>query len=224
MPIEIKDIPFFRGLSEAELVSVKSCLIEKKFKKGEIVHSEGGDCQSLFFVKAGRVKVYRTSASGKEQIYEILGAGDTCACNPGELKWRCNSSSEVLDESVLWFLSRENYVRMVSGNSKLMHALNELFAKRLQCFGNLIEEVTLKDSKARLVKFLLDMLKEKRGGDSKNSTLFIPSTREEIAHRLGVARETVARHISALKRKKLIDVKPYQIDILNKKGLEDLLK
>lgn len=224
MPIQIKNIPFFHDLSLAELESVKACLIEKTFKKGETVHNDGNECSSLFFVKSGRIKVFRTSIQGKEQIYEILAQGDTCACNPGELIWKCNSSAEALDESVLWFLSREHYVKMVRNNSKLMHALNELFAKRLQCFGNLIEEVTLKDSKTRLVKFLLDMLAEKTGESSKNDTLFIKSTREEIAHRLGVARETIARHISALKRKKLIDVKPYQIAILNKKGLEDLLR
>lgn len=224
MSLEVKNIPFFHGLTEGELNSVKLCLIEKKFNKGEVVHSEGGECSSLFFVKAGRVKVYRTSFQGKEQIYEILKAGDTCACNPGEFIWKCATSAEAVDDSILWFLSRENYVRMVSSNSKLMHALNELFAKRLQCFSDLIEEVTLKDSKKRLVKFLLDILAEKKGGPVKNDTLFIQSTREEIARRLGVARETVARHISALKSKKLIDVKPYQIIILNRKGLEDLLK
>ncbi len=224
MPLEVKDIPFFHHLSSSELDAISSCLIEKNLKQGEIVHSEGGDCTSLFFIKAGRVKVYRTSNQGKEQIYEVLGSGDTCACNPGEAIWKCASSAEVLDDSTLWFISREQYVRMVKNNSKLMHALNDLFAKRLQCFGDLIEEVTLKDSKKRLVKFLLDMLAHKKSTFPKQDTLFIQSTREEIAQRLGTARETIARQISDLKRKKLIDVKPYQIIILDQKGLEKLLQ
>lgn len=105
-----------------------------------------------------------------------------------------------------------------------MHALNELFAKRLQCFGDIIEEVTLKDTKKRLIKFLLDMANKKKSQNLKEEVLFIPSTREEIAHRLGAARETIARHISDLKRKKLIDVKPYQIIIRNKAALEELLR
>lgn len=224
MTLEIKDIPFFAHLSAAELKALESCLIAKNYKKGELVHNEGGQCSLLFFVRTGRVKVYRTSNQGREQIYEVLTAGDTCACNPGEMVWQCTASAEALEESTLWFLPRENYVRMVRNNTRLMHALNELFAKRLQCFSNIIEEVTLKDSKKRLVKFLLDMLAEKKVGVTKNDILFIPSTREEIAHRLGAARETVARQISALKRKKLIDVKPYQIIILDKPGLEKLLQ
>lgn len=225
MPLEIKDIPFFHELTPSELKAVSSCLIEKTFKKGEVVHNEGGNCSVLFFVKTGRVKVYRTSSQGKEQIYEILGPGETCACNPGELVWKCASSAEALADSTLWFLSRENYVRMVRDNSKLMHALNDLFAKRLQCFSDIIEEVTLKDSKQRLIKFLLDMLEHKQTTSPKGTNaLFIQSTREEIAQRLGVARETVARQISELKRKKLIDVKPFLIVIRDKQALEKLLK
>ena len=224
MPLGIKDIPFFHDLSKAEIHALESCLIEKSFKKGEIIHNEGSECTVLFFVKAGRVKVYRTSSAGKEQIFEVLGPGDTCACNPGELSWQCGSNAQALEDCFLWFLPRENYVRMVKENSKLMHSLNELFAKRLQCFSNIIEEVTLKDSKKRLVKFLLDMLAHKKFTPQKANTLFIQSTREEIAQRLGTARETIARQISDLKRKKLIDVKPYQIIILDKEGLEALLR
>lgn len=223
MSIDVKDVPFFSELSTSELEVAKKCLIEKTFEKGEILHSEGSECSRLFFVKTGRVKVYRTSSAGKEQIFEILEPRDTCACNPGEAVWQCTSTAEAAETSTVWFLSRENYVRMVANNSKLMHALNELFAKRLQCFSNLIEEFTLKDTKKRLIKYLLDMLPKDKKGVLKSDTLFIQSTREEIANRLGTARETVARHISDLKRKKLIDVKPYQIIIRDKAALEKLL-
>lgn len=221
--MEIKDIPFFQSLTKSEIEILKTCLVEKSFKKGEAIHSEGGECTSLFFVKAGRIKIFRISTEGKEQIYEVLGPGDTCACNPGEMSWTCGSSAEALSESRVWFLSRAAYARMIHDNLRLMHSLNELFAKKLQCFSDIIEEVTLKDTKKRLVKFLLDMLEHKHSLSPRSDTLFIEATREEIAHRLGAARETVARHISDLKRQQLIDVKPYQIIILNQKGLEELL-
>ncbi len=224
MPLAIKDIPFFHDLTPPQQEAIRRCLIEKSFQKGEILHSEGNSCTRLFFVRSGRVKIYRTSSAGKEQIFEILGPGDTCACNPGEVSWLCGSTAEAVDSSTVWFLSREQYIKMVRENSTLMHALNELFAKRLQCFGNIIEEVALKDTKKRLIKFLLDMLKDKKKNPGNQNVLFINSTREEISHRLGAARETIARHISELKRKKLIDVKPYQIIIRDKEALEKLLR
>jgi CRP-like cAMP-binding protein len=158
--IEIKDIPFFHDLSPAHLGAVRKCLTEKSFKKGDVIHNEGDSCSRIFFVRAGRIKVGRTSSAGKEQIFEVLGPGDTCACNPTSLNWSCPSSAEAAEDSQVWFLSRESYIKMVNENSTLMHALNALFAKRLQCFANIIEEVAMKDTKKRLIKFLLDMLKD----------------------------------------------------------------
>lgn len=221
MTLEVKDIPFFHDLGEAELKLLSACLIEKSFKKGDMIHNEGSGCTVLFFIKSGRVKVYRTSSEGRDQIYEILGPGDTCACNPGEISWHCGSNAEAVSDSVVWFLPREKYVRLIQDSSQLTHSLNTLLAKRLQCFSNIIEEVSLKDSRKRLVKYLLDMLDHKKV--SGNNVIFIPFTREEIAQRLGTARETVARQLSDLKKKKLIDIKPYQIIIRDREKLQKLL-
>ena len=220
MTISIKDIPFFQDLTPDELGTVKQCLREKTFEKGETLFLEGSACERVFFVRSGRVKVARTASSGREQILETLGPGDTCACNPGTGGWACASNAEAVTPCTVWYLSRDHYMRFVRDNSKLSHALNRLFAERLQCLSALIEEVSLKDSKKRLIKFLLDLLKEERPEKGK---LKIPFTREELAQRLGVARETVARQLYALKRKKLIDIQPHEIHILNDEGLRKLL-
>lgn len=220
MPTSLRDIPLFRGLSETELDSIKSCLREKTFDKGELLFQEGRCCERVFIVQTGRVKLYRTASSGREQILETLGPGETCACNPGSETWHCMTTAEAVTPCNVWFLSRPDYVRMVQTNEKVSHALNQLFAERLRAFSSLIEEVSLKDVKKRLVKFLLDMLEEKKG---RGDVLFIPFTREEIAQRLGAARETVARHLHELKHAQLIEIKPYQIVIRDKEGLEKLL-
>ncbi|MBI4387890.1 MAG: Crp/Fnr family transcriptional regulator [Candidatus Omnitrophica bacterium] len=167
------------------------------------------------------MKLYRTASSGREQILETLGPGDTCACNPGSLTWSCSTTAEAVTACTVWFLSRNDYMRIVATNSKVTTALNRLFAKRLQCFSSLIEEVSLKDSKQRLIKFLLDMFQEKAQNPEK--AVFLPFTREEIAQRIGTARETVARHLYQLKKAGLIDIKPKRILIRNQKGLEKLI-
>jgi CRP-like cAMP-binding protein len=159
------------------------------------------------------------TSSGREQILEILGPGDTCACNPGSMEWFCNATAEAMEASKVWFLARDQYVRMVQTNSKVSLTLNKLFADKLRCFGSLIEEVSLKDTKKRLVKFILDM-------PAPGSSGAVPSirfTQEELAQRIGAARETIARHLQQLKKAKLIDIKPRQILILDRPGLEKLL-
>ena len=217
--LTIKDIPFFQGLSETEFEAVRLCLKERSFDKGELLFIEGNICERVFFVRSGRVKLTRTASSGREQILEVLDPGESCACNPGSSSWHCASTAVAATACSVWFLSRENYVKLVQTNAKLSQALNRLFAERLQCFSALIEEVSLKDSKKRLVKFLLEMLDDNKGKD----TLALSFTREELAQRIGATRETVARQLYQLKRKKLIDIRPRQIVICDKVGLQKLL-
>lgn len=224
MPLAVKDIPLFRGLPDTELAFIQTHLHEKSFDKGEVLFYEGKPCERVFVVRSGRVKLYRMAASGKEQILETLGPGDTCACNPGVCNWHCGSTAEAITPCTVWFIGRDQYVRMVQTHSNLSHALNRLFADRISKFCSLIEEVSLKDVKKRLVKFLLDMLETTGSSRGTNTNvLLVPFTREEIAQRIGAARETVARNLYQLKRSKLIDIKPRQIVIRDKESLEKLL-
>lgn len=214
----LKDVPFFKGLSDQELAAIKDCFREKDFEKGETLFIEGSECSKVFFVKSGRVKLGRISSTGREQILETLGPGDTCACNPGSTTWNCATTAVALTSGTVWFLSRDRYNRLVHDNAKLSQALNRLFAERLQCFTSLIEDISLKDSRKRLIKFLLDM----QAADGK-TMLKLNFTRDELAQRLGTARETVARQLHQLKDKGLIDIKPKEILIKDHKGLEKLL-
>ncbi len=223
MPITIKDVPLFQSLSPSELDFIQTCLRKKAYEKGETLFSEDEMCQRVFIVQEGRVKLYRIASTGREQILETLNPGDTCACNPGSSAWSCSSTAEAVTPCTVWYLSRDAYVSMVQKNPAFAQTLNRLFAERLRCFSSLIEEVSLKDVKKRLIKFLLDMKDSKPTKPQSDKTLSAPFTREEIAQRLGATRETVARHLSELKQEELIDIKPKQVIIKNRTGLEKLL-
>ncbi len=223
MTLSVAKIPLFEGLSKSELEAIKTCLHEKRYQKGEIILLEGNSCERIFIVESGRVKMIRTSPSGREQILETLYPGDTCACNPGCQQWACCNTAEAMTSCKVWFLSKRDYVELVQANPKTARALNHIFAQRLACFSSLIEEISLKDTKKRLIKFILDMLNEQKAKLSAKGVLQIPFTRQEIAQRIGTARETVARHLYELKRNKLIDIKPKQIAVLDEQNLRKLI-
>ena len=224
MDPRIEDLTLFKGFAQSEISQIRSCLVEKKFAKGQALFLEGNECQKVFFVRDGRVKLYRTASSGREQILESLGPGDTCACHPGAEKWSCVATAEAITACTVWYLSRKDYAQLVHANHKLANTLNLLFAEKLKRFSCLIEDVSLHDVRKRLVKFLLDMLNNSEGKkNGQQNVLNVPFTREEIAQRLGTSRETVARYLHDLKRDRMIDINAQQIVILNKTKLNDLV-
>jgi len=73
----LKSIPYFSGLSSAELDSVRQRIFEKTVERGEVILLEGEPAEALFFVASGAVKVFKTSAEGKEQILNIVRPGES---------------------------------------------------------------------------------------------------------------------------------------------------
>ncbi len=219
----LKDIPLFQDLTADERKILETCLHEKTYEKGEVLFLAGTMCKRVFFVASGKIKLYRTSASGKEQVLEVLGGGETCACNAEAQAFSCASTGEALMPTTVWYLSKPDYLRLVHENPNIARKLLQILTDKLFNIGGLVEEISLMNVKERLVKFLLDMLKDQTKGEGKDEVLILPFTREEIAHQLGSARETVARNLHQLKQDKLIDIKPHQIVILDKNGLESLL-
>jgi len=218
--IDLRDIPLFQSLGVSEKVLVEICLRQRTFKKGEMLLLEGNTCERIFIVKSGRVKLFRTASNGREQILEILNPGDTCACNPGALSWSCATNAQALADGTVWFLSRDDYVKLVKTNANLTHALNKLFADRLCRFSSLIVDVSLNEVHKRLIKFILDMSEHQDHAVKQDEVLSLDFTREEIAQRIGAARETVVRQLYQLKEARLIEIKPKQIIIRNKDGLQ----
>lgn len=221
---EIRDIPLFQGLPAADIHSLTKLLTEQPFKKGALLFEQGQVCERIVIVKSGRIKVFRMSSTGQEQILEVLLPGDTCACNPGNPCWSCSSSAQALTDGAVWTLARTHYVRMVQNNSHLAKSLTDIFARRLCKFCSLIEQVSLENPQRRVVKFLLDMLDSGECVPEKDLCVPLPFTHEEIASRLGLARETVTRQFAALKKSKLIRIKAHNVTICDRKGLEHILQ
>lgn len=220
--MKIEDVELFAHLNKSDFLQLKNCLHEKKFKKGDVLFREGQCCERVFVVASGRVKIYKLAENGREQIFEILEAGQSCVCNPGKNQWDCSATGEALCDSAVWFLNRTDFTGMVNSNSRLAKGLMELFAGKIQKLRNLAGEVSLQDVKKRLIRFLLDLHAE-QAGSSEESTLGITFTREEMAQRLGTTRETVTRYLMQLKDEGDIEIKPSKIRILSASALEQKL-
>lgn len=221
-PSLLKSIPLFAGLSESDLEALTPCLHEKNFAKGEMLFMAGASCERVFIVQSGNVKVFRTSAeTGREQVLETLGPGQTCACHTGEDEdLDCSSSGEALTDCRVLYLSTPDFVRLTQSKPEIAKALNRIFSGRLRCLANLVEGVALMDVRSRLIRFLLDWPEKKGAAKKGESVLELTLTREEIARRIGTARETVARTLHQLKEEGLIEVEAHAVVIKDRSRLK----
>ena len=221
--MDLKDAPLFRDLSKAEFAEITNIVVEKSFKKNAFLFQEGACCKNIFVVREGLVKLMGMSVSGREFVLETLGPGDTCACHINEAPTFCSGSAEAVTDCRVWFMPREDYLQLAQTHAGVMRALNRHFSEKLRRARQALKNMSLLNAKSRLASYLLDRLPLASSKKQKITDLLVPSTREEIAQELGMARETVTRQLYLLKRAKLIDVQPHHIIILDQEGLQKLL-
>ena len=214
----ISAIPLFNGLPQDQLEAIKKIAIEKQLNKGEMVVSEGDEGRGFFVIVEGRVKVFKVSAEGKEQILHIFGPGQPFGEVPVFAGQRFPANAQAIDKTKALFFPRVAFVGLITANPSL--ALNMLaeMSKKLRLFAVQIENLSLKEMPARLASYLIHLADEQ----DQKEFITLKISKGQLASILGTIPETLSRIFAKLSGNNLIRVEGKKITLLDRDGLEDL--
>ncbi|MBW2111593.1 MAG: Crp/Fnr family transcriptional regulator [Deltaproteobacteria bacterium] len=184
---------------------------EKRLKKGDLIFSEGDDGHGFFLVVSGQVKIFKSSADGKEQILHILGPGEPFGEVPVFSGQQFPASAEAIRDSRLIFFPRAAFVDLITANPSLALNMLAVLSMRLRQF-------TVQIDPGRLATYLVYLAQEQ--GSEDVVTLNI--SKGQLASLLGTIPETLSRIFARMNSQNLIEVKDREIRLLDLPGLEDL--
>jgi CRP/FNR family transcriptional regulator len=218
----LKRCPLFAGLKEGDLRTVKAIANLKRVGKKEILFSDGEEAKGFYVILSGKVKLYKISPEGKEQILHVVSTPDAFAEAALFLEGSYPAFAEALEDSQLLFFPKRDFIQLIEKNPQLSVNMIVSLSQFLRRFASLIEELSLKEVSSRIAKYLIDLsLKlSKEGKNPKEVELDLSKT--QLASKLGTISETLSRTLSKMKAKGMIDVKKNRILILNREALEEL--
>ena len=214
----ISTIPLFKGLPEDQMVAIRKIALEKEFNKGEIIFSEGDEGNGFFVIAEGRVKVFKLSTEGKEQILHIFGPGQPFGEAPVFAGQKFPANAQAIEKTRVLFFLRISIVNLISANPSLALNMLAVMSKKLRQFAVQIENLSLKEMPARLASYLLRHADEQNQGDA----VVLKISKGQLASTLGTIPETLSRMFAKLSGKNLISVDGKKITLLDRRGLEDL--
>jgi CRP-like cAMP-binding protein len=110
----LRAIPAFSALADNELAYVQQATQERRMQRGAVLFLEGEPGERLYYIQAGQVKIFKTSADGKEQVLRIFHAGETFNEVPVFDGGLNPASAMVLEEGMAYVLHRDDIRRMLS--------------------------------------------------------------------------------------------------------------
>ena len=133
----------FSGLSDEELDKVAAIAVLKSFARGESIFFEGDEADGFYMVAEGRVKIFKMSLDGKEQILHIFGSGEPFGEVPVFHGQPFPANAMALVKSKLLFFPRREFIDLVTANPSLALNMLAMLSLRLRRFANQIENLSL---------------------------------------------------------------------------------
>lgn len=220
----LKTTALFGALAEPELAVLAARMSRKRFAAGELLFSEGEPCNGLYIVLSGRVRIFKTSVSGREQVLSIEGAGGTVAELPVFDGGPYPASVIALDETEIAFLSRRDFQGFCMEHPEVALKVLAVVGARLRQLVAIIEELSFTTIRQRLASTLLKLAQNEGTKTARGVEFRLPASHQEMASQLGTVRELISRNLTRLQAEGLLEVNARDVVVKDMKGLVALLE
>jgi len=213
-------VPLFSGLSENELKFIAGRVVPRKFAPSQVVFNEGDACSGLYVVAAGHIRIFKTSASGREQVLSIDGPGSSVAELPVFDGGNYPASVAAIDDVELLFVSRQDFHELCLTHPQVALKVLRVVGARLRRLVGIIEELSFTTVRHRLAAAILRLAHKEGKRTADGIVITLPDNNQELASQIGTVRELVSRNLSRLQAEGLIDIDGRKITIRDLKRIE----
>lgn len=212
----ITKVPIFKSLTPDEMWEVAGITRDRNFEKGEQIYSMGDHAEGLFVVHTGRVKIYRLSDTGREQVLRVLGPGhffgELALFSPSPM----GDFGEALDRTDMCVIEGAKLKELMAKYPVIAFKILEELSRRLERTEQQLEDISLHSADRRLAQALLDL-------SAPDGRINLEMTKRDLASQLGMSQETLSRKLTAFQELGVIEQKGQRgIIIKNRAGLEGI--
>jgi CRP/FNR family cyclic AMP-dependent transcriptional regulator len=210
----LRGVSYFRPLPEAELVRLRERAIHQQFLRGRIIMLENDPCPGMYLVESGRVKLFRTSPDGREQVLMLVGPGGAFNDVPVFGGGNNAAAAAAMERTSLYLIPTEHVLAAMKAHPEAALAVAREFAGQLRVLADLVEDLSFRHVTSRVAKLLLEYA-DQPGGMAPRARL----TQHDIASMVGSVREVVGRSLAALEREGAIRIERARIVVTDRDAL-----
>ncbi len=192
------------------------------YKRGQTIFYEGNAPFGIYCIFSGKVKLFSTSANGKQMILKVLKAGDVLGYRSLFSAEPYAATAEVIEDGEVCFIEKDAFLKVISSNTATGWNVIKLLSSELGHAERKVTDVATKSARVRMAELLL-LLKTTYGKkDKKGILLDIRLKREELAEMIGITQETAIRLVNEFKEDGILLLEDHNIWIINPEKLLSL--
>jgi CRP/FNR family cyclic AMP-dependent transcriptional regulator len=174
-----------------------------KYRKNQVVFTQGDPSDSVFYIHDGKVKVTVISEQGKEAVVAILGSDEFCGegCLTGQ-PLRIATARAMTDCEIMR-LEKEAMIRVLHEEPAFSEMfVSHLLARTIRVEADLVDQL-FNSSEKRLARALL--LLANFGKDGRPEPIIAKVSQETLAEMIGTTRSRVSHFMNKFRQLGFID-------------------
>lgn len=196
-------------IEEAKSLELIAKLAEDKkvrpLKKKDTIYTEGSYPSSIFFLRRGKVKAYKSNGTGKEYITDLYKEGDFFGYLDLLQGEPYQETTIALEESEVSMIPKDDFFNLLQGNREVSSKFIRMLSNEIKDREERLLHLAYNSVRKRVAQALVMLVQRYQEDKSKPFSMSI--TREDIASMVGTATETVIRTLSDFKEERLIEMK-----------------
>jgi len=214
----MKDLVIFSTLNEEEKNKIGEIAAKRLYKKNEFLFREGEPANTIYLIKYGKVRLFKTSENGKEITLDILKEEDILGENTFLEDQVHGMNAQVLENTFVCSCNKEDFEYLLA-NPKFALKIIQVLGTMLNSYTEQVASLAFKDVKARVAGILLRLTRE-HGKDSPTGKIIdILLTHQDLGSLVSASRVMVTNVLNDLKEKGIIAVNEHKIVVLDETQL-----
>jgi CRP-like cAMP-binding protein len=216
----LRKSPLFASLTDKEMEALAGRVSNRRFERGALLFSEGDACTGLFLVASGKVRIFKLSAAGREQVLAIEGPGSSFAELPVFDGGNYPASASALEDAEVLFISRKDFQNFCREHPEVALKVIAVVGSRLRRLVGIIEDLSFTTVRQRLIALLLRLTQASGTPSKEGVRVELTKTHQDLAAELGTVRELVSRNLSRLQAEGFLEVDGRRIVVKDVEGLK----
>ncbi|MCG8328613.1 MAG: response regulator [Chitinophagales bacterium] len=187
----------------------------KHYRRRDLVFEEDDYPRYLYFVKGGKVKVFKTNEDGKEYIISICKEGDFFGYIDLIKDDKYSESAAAMEDTELSLIPKEDFSKLLHANKDVASQLIKMLADNVVEKEDQLLNLAYNSVRRRVADAVLLLSQKQEDGN-------ISILRDDLARIVGTAKESVIRMLTEFKEDGYIEIKDGAIRILDADGLKNM--
>lgn len=216
----LRRMPLFRRVAPGERAHILEVAHLKGYPRGELVFREGDAADTFLTIVEGRVKVFKSTPTGKDVILEIFGPGDPLGAVAVYESTRLPASAIALEDTECLAIARQDFFRLLEQHPALVRALLSGLTIRLAELTRRLAEMMGGRVEARFARLFIKLADQIGKNDRGGVFVAMPLTRQELADLTGTTIETAIRIMSRWQKEDVVRTEKDGFVVVDRASLE----